>query len=131
MKIAILVISDRASSGDYEDKTGPALITYIQEHISTLTKKFENKNIEALDLEVIPDEIDLIETKLRFYTSNQTHLILTAGGTGFSKRDVTPEATKRVIEREANGLSMAMMVESLKVWCCVVLIVDYAICHVE
>jgi gephyrin len=62
----------------------------------------------------VPDEQDEIEQILRIWSDvNKVDLILTSGGTGFSKRDVTPEATRNVIEKEANGMVIAMMQYSL------------------
>lgn len=63
----------------------------------------------------MPDEIDRIETELLELCIKNCNVILTTGGTGFSKRDVTPEATKRVIKKEAPGISYAMISKSLQI----------------
>jgi len=71
-------------------------------------------NGECVEFKIVPDEQDEIEQILRIWSDvNKVDLILTSGGTGFSKRDVTPEATRNVIEKEANGMVIAMMQYSL------------------
>ncbi|MCB0166078.1 MAG: molybdopterin adenylyltransferase [Anaerolineae bacterium] len=104
--VGILTISDRGAAGSYEDKSGPVI-----EHVVTtqLEAQVEQKA-------VIPDEIDLIKmTLLQWVEQEQVDLILTTGGTGFAPRDVTPEATRLVIEKEAPGLIFAMLRDSLAV----------------
>ncbi len=105
MRIGILTISDRASRGEYEDQSGPALREVIQKH-------FE----EDIDLmHIVPDDfMEIKRTLLKWCDDAHLDLILTTGGTGFSPRDVTPEATKQVIEREAPGLVQAMIAASLQ-----------------
>ena len=67
------------------------------------------------EVKIVPDEISQIAQILMHWSDEvQTDLVLTTGGTGFSKRDVTPEATRQVIEKEALGIAIAMMTESLK-----------------
>ena len=104
--VGILTISDRGAAGSYEDKSGPV----IEEVVTTqLEAQVEQKA-------VIPDEIDLIKaTLLQWVEQDQVDLILTTGGTGFAPRDVTPEATRLVIQREAPGLVFAMLRDSLAV----------------
>ena len=104
--VGILTISDRGATGSYEDKSGPV----IEEVVTTqLEAQVEQKA-------VIPDEIDLIKaTLLQWVEQDQVDLILTTGGTGFAPRDVTPEATRLVIQREAPGLVFAMLRDSLAV----------------
>lgn len=104
--VGILTISDRSAAGVYEDKSGPV----IEEVVTTqLDAQVEQKA-------VIPDEIDLIKTTLlQWVEQDQVDLILTTGGTGFAPRDVTPEATRLVIQKEAPGLIFAMLRDSLAV----------------
>jgi molybdopterin adenylyltransferase len=105
MKVMILTASDRASRGEREDKSGPALVDIIRAH-----------RWEVVSTEVVPDEPSEIEDILRKWAdSGEVDLILTTGGTGFSPRDRTPEATKKVIEREAPGIAEAMRMASLRV----------------
>ena len=103
--LGILTISDRGSTGEYEDRSGPLIAQTIEErtpwHISQQA--------------VIPDDFDTISNTLRLWSTAGLHLILTSGGTGFAPRDVTPEATRAVIDREAPGIAEALRAESLKV----------------
>ncbi len=105
MRIGILTISDRASRGEYEDQSGPALREVIQKHFG-----------EDVDLmHIVPDDfMEIKRALLKWCDDAHLDLILTTGGTGFSPRDVTPEATKQVIEREAPGLVQAMIAASLQ-----------------
>lgn len=105
MRIGILTVSDRASQGVRSDLSGPALKEIVQ-----------SKGWSVTNFDVVPDDFQEIIDKLNTWTdSNEMDLILTTGGTGFSPRDITPEATLEVIEREAPGLVEAMRFESLKV----------------
>ncbi len=101
MTVAILSISDKGSRGEREDKSGQ-LISGIIKEIGKI-KYYE----------IVPDEIDLIRHKMLEYVDN-VDLILTTGGTGLSKRDVTPEATREVIEKEVPGITEAIRIEGLK-----------------
>ncbi len=105
MRIGILTISDRASQGVYEDQSGPALREMIQKHFG-----------EDVDLtHIVPDDFMEIKRALEKWCDDaKLDLILTTGGTGFAPRDVTPEATKQVIERETPGLVQAMIAASLQ-----------------
>lgn len=104
MKTAILTISDRSARGEQEDKSGSVIKEVVTE-----------AGGEVLFYEIIPDEKDLIEAKLKeFADRHQVELILTTGGTGFSPRDVTPEATLAVIDRQAPGFAEVMRQKSLE-----------------
>jgi len=110
--VGILTISDRCSRGEAEDKSGPKLVETIKE----LSNATSNVNWTVTRQAIIPDEKDIIKkTLIELCDDYKLSLILTTGGTGFAPRDVTPEATKEVIEREAPGLVHAMMTGSLKV----------------
>lgn len=100
MKIGRITISDRASSGTYQDLGGPEI-----ERV--LTRLLEGTlECEAI---VIPDEQELISrTLMEFADSRQCALIVTTGGTGPAPRDVTPEATRAVIEKELPGFGELM-----------------------
>ncbi len=103
-KVAILTISDRGSKGEREDSSGPL----IQEMIKDLPGK-------VIHYEIIPDEKEMITEALKKSADQlKADLILTTGGTGLSPRDVTPDATLKVIEKEVPGFSEAMRAESLK-----------------
>lgn len=99
--VAILTLSDKGSKGERKDESGP-LISEMLKGIGVV-KYYD----------ILPDEIDLIKNKLLEYV-DKVDLILTTGGTGLSPRDVTPEATKDVIDREIPGIAEAMRMEGLK-----------------
>ena len=102
-KVEVLTISDKCSQGKREDESGRV----IQE----LIKKLPG---EVVKYEIIPDEPEMIKTKLIDYCDNlKVDLVLTDGGTGFTVRDNTPEATKAVIEKEVPGIPEAMRVACL------------------
>lgn len=102
-RIVVLTISDRCSRGEREDRSGKI----VQE----LARNFGKIEI----YEVIPDEPALIKEKLINYCDNlKVDLVLTNGGTGFTPRDFTPEATLEVIEREVPGIPEVMRIEGLK-----------------
>ncbi|MCE9680515.1 molybdopterin adenylyltransferase [Shewanella sp. AS1] len=105
-KIGIVTVSDRASAGVYEDISGKAIIEVLNEY---LTSEWEPV------YEVIPDEQDVIEaTLIKMADEQNCCLIVTTGGTGPAKRDVTPEATEAVCDRMMPGFGELMRAESLK-----------------
>ncbi|GIC79187.1 molybdopterin adenylyltransferase [Moritella sp. F3] len=105
-KIGIVTVSDRASAGIYEDLSGKAIIAVLNEY---LTSEWEPV------YEVIPDEQDVIEaTLIKMADEQNCSLIVTTGGTGPAKRDVTPEATEAVCDRMMPGFGELMRAESLK-----------------
>lgn len=101
---AIITVSDRASRGEYEDKTGPVLVQMLKE-----------AGYEITETTVIPDEQAQIESALIRLADQHTALILTAGGTGFAPRDVTPEATLAVCEKLVPGIPEAMRAASMRI----------------
>lgn len=105
-KIGIITVSDRASAGVYEDESGKAIINTLNEYLSSKwTKSYE----------IIPDEQSLIEkTIINMIDHQNCCLVITTGGTGPSKRDVTPEATEAVCDRMMPGFGELMRAESLK-----------------
>ncbi|MEZ9368581.1 molybdopterin adenylyltransferase [Shewanella sp. 10N.286.51.B2] len=105
-KIGIVTVSDRASAGVYEDLSGKAIIAVLNEY---LTSEWEPV------YKVIPDETDVIEaTLIEMADVQNCSLIVTTGGTGPAKRDVTPEATEAVCDRMMPGFGELMRAESLK-----------------
>ena len=100
---AIITLSDKGSRGEREDLGGPL----IREMIKKISA-------EVLHYEIIPDEKELIKEKLIEY-SRSADLIITTGGTGLSPRDVAPDATLEVIEREIPGIAEAMRMAGLKI----------------
>ncbi len=101
MRAAILTVSDSRSRGEAEDLGGPALAEFAR-----------SLGAEVAAREIVPDEQGEIEARLRLWSDEGCELILTTGGTGFGPRDVTPEATRAVIEREAPGIAEAMRLAS-------------------
>ena len=106
MKIGILTISDRASRGEYEDKGGPAIVEFLREALSCPWEP------HAL---VIPDEQEQIEATLKAMCDDEECcLVVTTGGTGPARRDVTPEATEAVCEKMLPGFGELMRQVSLR-----------------
>jgi len=105
IRFGILTLSDRAARGERADASGPALTRLIQAENWSVIK-------EAL---LPDDEAAIRELLIEWSDRGEVDVILTTGGTGFAPRDVTPEATRAVIEREAPGLAEAMRVASLKI----------------
>jgi molybdenum cofactor synthesis domain-containing protein len=105
IKFAILTVSDRSSSGMREDRSGPVLQQAVTDY-----------GWEVTQTGIVSDEISEIKEKLiNWSDSGKINVILTTGGTGFSPRDVTPEATKEVLDRVAPGLAEAMRAGSLTI----------------
>lgn len=96
LKARVITVSDRVSRGEAEDRSGPA----AAETLSALGF--------TVDLVVVPDGVESVEGALREAVAMGLRLVVTTGGTGMAPRDLTPEATRRVIEREAPGLAEAM-----------------------
>lgn len=105
MKIGRLTISDRASAGIYEDRSGPEIQRLLAEAFGADA---------VFEVAVIPDERELIAATLR-ELADERHcdLVITTGGTGIGPRDVTPEATRSVLEKELPGFGEAMRMQSL------------------
>jgi molybdenum cofactor synthesis domain-containing protein len=97
MKVGILTVSDKGARGEREDRSGPAIREMI-----------EAAGGEVVRMKIVPDEQADIRAALIAWSDEGLDLVLTTGGTGFSPRDWTPEATKSVLEREAPGLAEAM-----------------------
>lgn len=104
MKIGRITVSDRASAGVYEDRSGPEIEAALREHFRAA----------LFDAVIVPDEIEMIAAALlRFTDDLKVDLVVTTGGTGISVRDVTPEATRAVLEKELPGFGEAMRMTSL------------------
>ncbi len=105
MRFAILTVSDRSARGERPDASGPALVQAVQA-----------QGWQVVHQAILPDELPLLSRQLvEWADAGQVDVILTTGGTGFAPRDVTPEATQAVIERQAPGLAEAMRQASLQV----------------
>jgi len=105
IRFGILTLSDRASRGERADASGPALAHLIQAEGWYVAKQSLLPDDESAIHQILVDWADM----------GELDVILTTGGTGFAPRDVTPEATRAVIEREAPGLAEAMRAASLKI----------------
>jgi len=104
VRVGVLTISDRSARGEREDRSGPALAA-----------EMESKGWEVAQAAVVADEPTLISQRLQEWAdSGAVDLILTTGSTGFSPRDVAPEATLAVVNRLAPGLAEAMRARGLK-----------------
>lgn len=95
IRVAVLTISDQGAAGQRADTSGDAIEAWVTKHGYVLAAR-----------EVVPDETDLIARWLTIWADgNHADLILTTGGTGLGPRDVTPEATRAIVEREAPGIA--------------------------
>ena len=95
---AIITLSDRASKGEYEDKSGPVI-----------REMLEKEGYQIIEQLILPDGRPKLEAELkRLADQRQVNVIFTTGGTGFSERDLTPEATRAVCEREVPGIGEAL-----------------------
>jgi len=104
LRAHILVLSDAASRGEREDRSGPAVRQVLEVH-----------GWSVLSCEILPDEYELIRARLEALTEvHDCEGVFTAGGTGLGPRDVTPEATRAVIERDVPGLAELMRREGMK-----------------
>ncbi len=104
IQVAVLTVSDRCYKGERQDISGPALCQKVQE-----------LGWNLISTAILPDEYEQIVQYLHNQsTSGKVNLILTTGGTGFSPRDITPEATSSVVEKKAPGLVEMIRFESSK-----------------
>lgn len=101
-KAAVVTVSDRGSRGEREDKSGPEIARIL-----------DSVGIEIVAQRIIPDEKEVIhQTLVEFCDGDQIDLVLTTGGTGVSPRDVTPDATRDVVERDIPGMAEEMRRQS-------------------
>lgn len=104
LRFGIITLSDRSSHGEREDLSGPALASFLQ-----------TENCSVLKQLLLPDDESALRKILTEWAdSNELDVILTTGSTGFAPRDIAPEATKAIIQKEAPGLAELMRTESLK-----------------
>ena len=102
---AVITVSDKGSRGERVDTSGPAVV-----------KMLEEAGFEVVYASIIPDEMDQIKAELiACADEKKIGLVMTTGGTGFSQRDITPEATLAVVERETRGIPEAMRWASLQI----------------
>jgi molybdenum cofactor synthesis domain-containing protein len=104
-RVGILTVSDRSARGERDDASGPVIRSFVEERLKWV----------VAEQQIVPDERDTISATLAEWCDDlRLNVIFTTGGTGFAPRDVTPEATREVIEREAPGLAEAMRADSLQ-----------------
>lgn len=103
LRVAILTLSDKSYQGTREDKSGPAIARALEDKAQVIAQ------------EILPDDKEMIQAKLIEYARKKIDVVFTTGGTGFAPRDVTPEATMAVIDREAPGIAEAIRAASLRV----------------
>ena len=104
-RVSVITVSDKGYRGERLDKSGPAIV-----------KMAEENGYEVVYTSIVPDDREMIINELiKCSDELKTALVLTTGGTGFSPRDITPEATKQVIERETPGIPELMRAESMKI----------------
>lgn len=106
LRLGVLTVSDRAHAGAYADLSGPAVIETVETH-------FPGFLFSTLRY-VVPDEEDQIAARLKQLTASGCNLVFTAGGTGVAPRDVTPEATRSVLQREIPGIAQMLVSKSLR-----------------
>ena len=95
---AVITVSDKGSRGERKDTSGPAVRVMLEE-----------AGFDVVYTSIIPDEMEQIKSELvSCADEKKIHLVMTTGGTGFSQRDITPEATLAVVERETRGIPEAM-----------------------
>lgn len=104
ISVNILTVSDRSFRGEREDKSGPTIINYLREN-----------DFLIHDYQIVPDEIDQIVNILSKWTEEKIPLIFTTGGTGFAPRDITPEATLKIIDKETPGISEYLRYKSFQI----------------
>jgi molybdopterin adenylyltransferase len=104
LRTAVLTVSTSVSRREAEDESGPALAALA-----------EDAGCEVVLMEVVPDDFALIEDRLNHYVDEGCDLIFTTGGTGLTPDDVTPEATRAVLSREAPGFAEAMRAEAVRI----------------
>lgn len=105
IRIGIITVSDRSAQGERPDESGPALVEAVNQH-----------GWQVVRSQILPDEPEQLAALLAAWSDGgEFDVILTTGGTGFSPRDITPEATRSVIQRTAPGMAEAMRSASLRI----------------
>lgn len=104
MKVAVITASDKGSRGEREDLSGKV----IKEMVEKIGGELEH-------YEIVPDDLDLLASRMLYYCYLGVDLILTTGGTGLGPRDNTPDATREVIKKEVPGITEAMRMKSFEI----------------
>lgn len=103
IRAGIITVSTKGSRGARVDESGPAM-----------REALERAGVEVVSVDLVPDDVERISAAIRAAVAAGANVVLTTGGTGLSPNDVTPEATRRVIEREAPGIAEAIRARSLE-----------------
>ncbi len=103
-KTGVITASDKGYAGEREDLSGKKIVSIMEENGYEIVKTI-----------ILPDDKEMLANEMIAMCDAGIDLILTTGGTGFSPRDITPEATKQVIEKEVNGIPMAILNYSLTI----------------
>ena len=104
MTVGVITASDKGYAGEREDLSGKKIVSIMTEN-----------GYEVVKTVILPDDKEMLAGEMIAMSDAGINLVLTTGGTGFSPRDITPEATKMVIEREVNGIPMAILNYSLSI----------------
>ena len=104
ISVAVLTVSDRSFERTREDKSGPEIINLL-----------ENNNFLVTGYKIVPDEKEMIIHEIKKWVNLKVNLLFTTGGTGFAPRDVTPEATSMIIERETLGIAEYLRYRSFQI----------------
>ena len=109
-RVGIMTVSDKGAAGVREDLSGPAIKEIMEQY------EPEHLIFQVTKEVIVPDDFDTIKAQLiEMCDKDGIHLLLTTGGTGFSKRDITPEATLAVIQRRVSGIPEAMSAYSMNI----------------
>jgi len=103
LKAAVITASTKGARGERPDESGPVMAEVLR-----------SNGIEVMSMDLVPDDVERIVASMRKAIRNGADLVLTTGGTGLSPNDVTPEATRRVIDREIPGIAEALRARSLE-----------------
>jgi len=103
LNILVLTLSDRASKGEYEDRSGPRIKELVEEYFNKLEWEF------IIFAEIIPDDANLLKEKLE-KAGNEYDIVFTTGGTGIGPRDITPEVVKPLLDKEIPGIMEAIRI---------------------
>jgi len=98
LQITVITLSDRASRGEYEDLSGPAIVDFVHNHFNSTSW---NVNI---DYKIIPDEASALKSQIENAVNNNSDIIFTTGGTGVGARDITPDIVKPMLHKEIPGV---------------------------
>lgn len=101
-KVMVITLSDRASRGEYEDLSGPEIMKFLQAFF------IENRWKVSFDMQLIPDDKEMLETLLHKAKEEEYDMVFSTGGTGIGPRDFTPEVAKKWIEKEIPGIMEAI-----------------------